>query len=612
MKFYFLLQLLFLFTSIGFSQTLSLKKASPFTAVKWTDEDQPIVKFNDEWHTLIKLDKHTTQEILDFCKEEFQDKWQKRFSEDLVEVLTKMGTPPNQQVALILEKDSKEMQVTGTYSLENRQKVYQYNRQDRQKKELKKITSSQAMEDIDQFSEILTNKSSYMHLADFDFQSEIDKLRARIFSKLKDSVDINYLTFELAKIMAEIGDRHSSVRNTWFEKGNYPTYGLQLPFTIAPLNSKTVALRAIPSDGNYEYFHKDYPNVKSINGFPIDVFIDSMAYRSRKAPQQAKLSRGVTEVQRFGSLYFKNNLKLPSKIEIVFTNGESENREIVSLVNNRLDYKSKIEERIFQNLLEMSKGYFQNLSKLLEGDIGYISIPRMYSFDDVLGLEAYIDSVFNNFQKTKALIVDLRYNPGGSRDLLNKFASYIIPKSQSPWIANVAYLRTDEESILHNSMSARFLYTYNSDRFDDADRKAIDLFSKNFATEKEFDTLKFSKPHYMILRGGSSSYKQPVYILVNDHSFSAATVFTSAFKGLPNVKIVGVTTDGSSGNSDRIYLKNSNIRVRISTMLSFQRNGKTLDGNGTEPDIYLPEESTQLLEGTDDQLQRVLELINNL
>ena len=54
-------------------------------------------------------------------------------------------------------------------------------------------------------------------------------------------------------------------------------------------------------------------------------------------------------------------------------------------------------------------------------------------------------------------------------------------------------------------------------------------------------------------------YDKPVYILANEKTFSAASVFVSAFKGLPNINIVGVTTDGSSGNSEWIDLPNSKL-----------------------------------------------------
>lgn len=159
-------------------------------------------------------------------------------------------------------------------------------------------------------------------------------------------------------------------------------------------------------------------------------------------------------------------------------------------------------------------------------------------------------------------------------------------------------------------MSGRFLYRYHSEELAANDRKAIDQFNKGFKLQNAVDSSKFSGPFYMVLHGGKESYRQPVYILVNEESFSAASVFASAFKGLPNVKIVGETTDGSSGNSLMLYLKNSNIRIRVSTMLSFQRNGMTLDGNGTIPDIVIQTDEKQIFDGYDTQLNELIEIIN--
>jgi C-terminal processing protease CtpA/Prc len=197
------------------------------------------------------------------------------------------------------------------------------------------------------------------------------------------------------------------------------------------------------------------------------------------------------------------------------------------------------------------------------------------------------------------------------RDILQTVASYVVQSAQTPWVANVAYLRTDKPlNTKEASMSSRYLYPYHSEKFTDTDRNAIDQFNKSFQLQKTVDPSKFSSPFYMVLHQGDQSYPQPLYLLVNESSFSAATVFTSAFKGLPNVKIVGETTDGSSGNSRELYLNNSNIRVKVSTMLSFQRNGKTLDGNGTLPDIIIPENEAQVLKGVDGQLIKLIEMIN--
>ena len=174
----------------------------------------------------------------------------------------------------------------------------------------------------------------------------------------------------------------------------------------------------------------------------------------------------------------------------------------------------------------------------------------------------------------------------------------------------MAYVRSDQyldEDI--SSMRSRYLYNYDSDLLSNKDRKAIDEFNKIYKPEYRVDASKFSQPFYMVLQSNKTPLDCPIYILVNEECFSAASIFTSAFKGLPNVKIVGVNTNGSSGRSRIFYLKNSSIRIKISTMLSFQRNGKTLDGNGTEPDIIIERDERQVLKRVDTQLEKLIGII---
>src|SRR5690606_22883841 len=124
---------LFIFTALcfgsllAFGQKLELEKASPFTAVKW-ENDQPIVQFENEWYHFEKLDAFSKEELLDFCKKQFGHRWKKRFSEDLVEVLQGMGYQPNINVTLELGKEGVSNTYTGTFTYENRSRSRRYNR----------------------------------------------------------------------------------------------------------------------------------------------------------------------------------------------------------------------------------------------------------------------------------------------------------------------------------------------------------------------------------------------------------------------------------------------------------------------------------------------------
>ncbi|NUM54317.1 MAG: beta-lactamase family protein [Candidatus Hydrogenedentes bacterium] len=77
----------------------SYEKLAPFTDVRWA-EDAPVVEIDGEWHLLFSIDGTDVKDIVAFCQRTYGDKWQKRFGEDLVQVLTEMGQKPRDTVKL--------------------------------------------------------------------------------------------------------------------------------------------------------------------------------------------------------------------------------------------------------------------------------------------------------------------------------------------------------------------------------------------------------------------------------------------------------------------------------------------------------------------------------
>jgi len=608
MKAYLLITTLCLSSLLSYGQKLELEKASPFTAVKWIDEE-PVVQFEKNWYNFEALEHFSKKELLDFCKTRFGDKWQKRFSEDLVDVLKGMGYQPNVEVTLQLSKAGVSKRYTGKFTFKNRQDSLQYNKNAENSAWPEKLTKIQALADVKQFEAILDTESSYARLSKYNYKKALNALAIAIKSAI-DSIDVNELTNQLSKIMSEIGDRHSSIKNEAFQSSRHKTYNLKLPFAVTNLNGNIIAIKQNPGANTYTYYQPSHSFIKSIDGVVIDTLINAYNYRDKKAPAATKLSRGSRAIQNYGALLFKNSMHSHDSVNVVFTNGSTNISQQVALTTTQNGYMPVLQKANNRVNAQVQYGNFDQLSNLLDHNIGYLHIPKMYDYGDVAGLETYIEQTLDRFLNSKALIIDVRNNPGGVRDILQTLAPYIVPIVQSPWVANVAYMRSDTNLQTDApSMSARYLHTYHSETFTETDRHAIDQFHQHFKSQKPFDRSMFSCPFYMLLHHGKKSYPNPIYILVNENSFSAASVFTSAFKGLPNVTIVGETSDGSSGNSIKLHLKHSNIRVKVSTMLSFQRNGTTLDGNGTIPDIWISKDESQVLEGLDTQLQRLLEII---
>lgn len=80
----------------------AFSKASPFTAVRW-NKSQPEVEVDATWFALQSLDGLSADAMVAFSQETFGARWQKRFEEDLVELLTRMGHPPGDTVTLVVQ-----------------------------------------------------------------------------------------------------------------------------------------------------------------------------------------------------------------------------------------------------------------------------------------------------------------------------------------------------------------------------------------------------------------------------------------------------------------------------------------------------------------------------
>src|SRR3990172_6591131 len=75
---------------------------SPFAAVRWR-ESQPEVRVGDEWFKLVSLNDLPSADIVAFSRQTYGNLWRKRFEEDLVELLTRMGHPPRDTVTLVVQ-----------------------------------------------------------------------------------------------------------------------------------------------------------------------------------------------------------------------------------------------------------------------------------------------------------------------------------------------------------------------------------------------------------------------------------------------------------------------------------------------------------------------------
>ena len=474
------------------------------------------------------------------------------------------------------------------------------------------LTKKQITEDLEFLTKTLDEKSSYAYLNGYDFNNDFENY----LKTLKDSTPLEDFGMFITNTLAKIGDRHSSLNTI---RGYDLNETLFLPFVYAPVNDKVVVLN-FNQRKELEILKPNFPYLKKIEGIDIIEFLHKTRPEDIKAPKETRFTWAVRDIRDIQKNYILLDRTLPEEIKLTLSDSSFQNDTIlkVSVIDKskRLipwDEKFEVEYRFIKDADYNKPVIFEKLFSLKDS-IAYIKIPEMVNKDEA---PLFFDKV-NSFMKSiqndsEALIIDVRANSGGTRDLLYEFAKYLI-HPDSIYVVNAAKQRVpmrlprDYKKSLHH----RFLFSLSE--LDNREQKKVTDFLKTFKPIYELDEKKYSKYYFGLLNGkklarSNFCYNRPVYILANEKTFSAASVFVSAFKGFPNIRIVGLTTDGSSGNSEWVDLPNSKLFGKISTMVSFQKDGRVLDGYGTEPDIKIERDMNQVLWQSDSQLEKLRDLI---
>jgi len=90
--------------------TNNFPRLAPFDGVRWNDGDVPTVRVENIWCELVAIDDMPAERIIGFCKNHYHNLWQKRFEEDLVEVLAGLAQQPGDRVKLtVRDPDRKQV-----------------------------------------------------------------------------------------------------------------------------------------------------------------------------------------------------------------------------------------------------------------------------------------------------------------------------------------------------------------------------------------------------------------------------------------------------------------------------------------------------------------------
>lgn len=196
----------------------------------------------------------------------------------------------------------------------------------------------------------------------------------------------------------------------------------------------------------------------------------------------------------------------------------------------------------------------------VEPEIGHIWILHFARS----GFDADIDTALARLAEVRAVIVDVRDNPGGQ---------------------------------LSNAVTV-------ASRFADRDRTYA---FRRFRVGPSHDDLSPPEP-LVVSPQGPRRFRGPVVVLTNRKSTSAAEAFILAMRALPNVTIVGDSTAGGSGGPVPRELPNG-WTYRFSASLLYDADLLPFEELGLVPDMWVRGSAEELAAGRDAALDTALAVL---
>ena len=196
--------------------------------------------------------------------------------------------------------------------------------------------------------------------------------------------------------------------------------------------------------------------------------------------------------------------------------------------------------------------------KMFEDGIGYVHIDS-FETETAAQFEEAVKDLEN--QGMKALIIDVRYNPGGMVTAVVQILDDILPEGTVVYTEDKNGNRQD--------------YTSSGDTYLD----------------------------------------YPIAVLINGESASASEILAGAVKDYQYGTLIGTTTFGK-GIVQTIFPLEDGDAVKLTTAKYFTPNGNYIHGVGIEPDIeleyeYLDKDATSYDEAYDNQIQKAIEVLKD-
>ncbi|MGB1218122.1 MAG: S41 family peptidase, partial [Saprospiraceae bacterium] len=295
------------------------------------------------------------------------------------------------------------------------------------------------------------------------------------------------------EVIGKLGDRHASIKGFDLpDELNFPIAGIPFQGNLlaADFNKKT---------REFELLYPNYPKIISIDKMPVGEILQKTCLRDASAPKAAFFQYATNQLMSIEESYAIMGKTLPSSLDLGLKGENGDTLISVPLEEGRRAIRWEDEISLSdKSEWEISKEEAEKYFVQLDGNIAYIHLPRMFYKDETPPFFDKVHSFFEEMKNTKALVIDIRGNAGGGRELINTLAEYIV-HPDSIHVVNAARKRvlaqlTDKQK---KGMEGRFLFPF--EQLDAEEQAVVNEFQKTFKPIYNLPDDKFSEYHYMIL-----------------------------------------------------------------------------------------------------------------
>lgn len=354
---------------------------------------------------------------------------------------------------------------------------------------------------------------------------------------------------ELQKFMALLKDAHTRLFPPVTLRKKY--YGTATKQILTRLIEGKVIITKVISDALRQQGLKEGMEMVAINNLNVFEYVEKNV-----APFVYASTIQDLQLQKYGHFLLNGNVTEPVQIDVQDFRGKIKTYNI-----NREPWI--LEEQFFTGK--------QWDFEILDNNIGYL---KMYNFISSKQLQTKFDSLYKIILTTDGLIIDVRNNSGGSTQI----AHYILRHfTQKP--------------------------------FKSVNWRTPNNISANRSWGKKIEWLN-AEGNFVYPHTDKKLYMNPLIVLADESTFSAAEDFCVAFLTMERGKLIGRKTAGSTGSPLIINLPGEAF-ASICTKEDFFPNGRKFVGMGISPDIEVKTTINDIIENKDAALEVAIKEIMN-